>query len=160
WLWVAESSGDAASIAMVRAGLCGESVEQMRADAEAAAAELTAADRRQPEALLLLGTAQALCGEDASGEATLERAVASATMHGASVAELCALAQRALIAADHNDEEAADRFALAARELLVRGAARGTAVAALAAAVCARALLRLCRWDDARAALAMAESLE
>jgi LuxR family maltose regulon positive regulatory protein len=146
-------------IALVRAALCRDGVEQTRADAETAVAGLAAGDARRAHALVLLGAAQNLLGAADNADETLERAAEEAAAHGATGARIAALAERTLIAAARGDCDAAERLALEARAVGTAGPHPETAFGALAAAVAARALLRRGCWDEARAELETAEKL-
>ena len=108
-------------IAVVRAAMCRDGVEQMRADAEIAVRDLGAASSWRPVALLLLGVAQLLLGEDERGDESLADAAEVAEAAGATDIRVVALAERSLLAAARGDEGDAEALVAQARSLLDGG---------------------------------------
>ncbi len=143
-------------IALVRAALCRNGVRQMRHDARLAIAELPETSRWRPMALALRGVAEELGGDPEAADATLKEAAELALEHGAETALAAVIAQRALIAMSLDQHTRAQLLAIEAREVGPTAARIGEG--ALELALCARALLRCGRWDEAHAELAAAES--
>ena len=146
-------------IALVRAALCRDGVEQMLTDAEAALSELPAESEWRPTALLLQGAALVLLGNDRRGDAVLASAADAAESVDATATQVTAISERAVVAAHRNDHAAAESLALEARSLVANSRVEGHAAGALESATSARALLRHSRWAEARAELESAGSL-
>jgi LuxR family transcriptional regulator, maltose regulon positive regulatory protein len=144
-------------IAVLRAALCREGVYQMIADAESGLAGLPRESLLRPTALLLLGSAHVLLGEDERADAFLAAAATEAERLGATDTQMVALSQRCLIASAHDDPAASHDLALQAQELVDHANVEEYVTSAIALAVAARAALRQGRWDQARAQLADAE---
>ena len=102
-------------VAMLRALLCPAGVEAMRADAELAVSGLAPFSPWQPTALLLLGVALLLEGDNDAADLTLARTVEAARVAGASYAHVIALSERALIALERDDTAAAAAIVREAR---------------------------------------------
>ena len=90
-------------MALLRALLCRDGVEKMRADAEAAVAGLAPGSPWSATALLLEGVALVLAGRADRADPILAHAAEVATHIGALPAAAAALAQRALIAIARHD---------------------------------------------------------
>jgi LuxR family maltose regulon positive regulatory protein len=146
-------------IAVLRAALCRDGVYQMVADAETGLAGLPAHSLLRPAALLLLGAANVLLGEDDRGDAFLRVAAEEAERLGARDTRMVAISERSLIASARDDPVAAQALALEAQELIDHAHSDAYVTSALALAVAARAELRHGRWDEARAHLAQAEGV-
>ena len=144
-------------IAVLRAALCRDGVYQMLADAESGLAGLPPDSLLRPTALLLLGSAHVLLGEDERGDAFLRSAAAEAERLGATDTRMVAISERSLIASAHDDPAAGQALALQAQELVDHAHVDQYVTSAIALAVAARAALRHGRWDQARAHLAEAE---
>ena len=144
-------------IAVLRAALCRDGVYQMLADAESGLAGLPPDSLLRPTALLLLGSAHVLLGEDQRGDAFLRSAAAEADRLGATDTRMVAISERSLIASAHDDPAAGQALALQAQELVDHAHVDQYVTSAIALAVAARAALRHGRWDQARAHLAEAE---
>ncbi len=145
--------------AVVRAAMCSHGAERMLADAESALADLPTDSRWYPIALLLRGAALTLLGELEEADVALADAVRAAGWAAAADVQVIAIGQRAMLAASCGDHGTAEALAEEGRELVYaeRLDAYATSAAELAAA--ARAGLRRCRWDQARADLSAAERL-
>ena len=102
-------------VAMLRALLCPAGVEAMRADAALAVSGLAPLSPWQPTALLLLGVASLLEGDNDAADLTLARAVEAARVASASYAHVVALSERALIALERDDTAAAAEIVREAR---------------------------------------------
>jgi len=144
-------------IAVLRAALCRDGVDQMLADAESGLAGLPPDSLLRPTALLLLGSAHVLLGEDERGDALLRSAADEAERLGATDTRMVAISERSLIASAHDDPAAGQALALQAQELVDHAHVDHYVTSAIALAVAARAALRHGRWDQARAHLAEAE---
>jgi LuxR family maltose regulon positive regulatory protein len=90
-------------MALLRALLCRDGVDQMRADAEAAVAGLAPGSPWRATALLLDGVANVLAGRADRADPILAHAVEVATHIGALPAASAGLAHRALVAIDRHD---------------------------------------------------------
>jgi LuxR family maltose regulon positive regulatory protein len=145
-------------VTVLRAAMCLDGVGQMRAAAEAALDALPARSRWRPITLVLQGAACALDGEDESADAILADAATMAASFAATDVRLLAIAERSLLAAERDDQAAAETLAFEARDL-VAGLHGDSPTSALGLAACARAMLRRGRWDEARAQLASARRL-
>src|SRR5262249_26635815 len=117
---LAGSDEHAASVALLRALVARDGVEQMARDAAAASA-LVPGDPVEGPALLLTGIAHQLAGDAAAARDALEQA-ASCSGGTADAAGAVARAQLALLAADEGDWEEADRSARDAAATLPAGA--------------------------------------
>jgi LuxR family maltose regulon positive regulatory protein len=144
-------------IAVLRAALCRDGVYQMIADAESGLAGLPRESLLRPTALLLLGSAHVLLGENERADAFLTAAAAEAERLGATDTRMVALSERCLIASAHDDPAASHELALQAQKLVDHAHVEEYVTTAIALAVAARAALRQGRWDQARAHLADAE---
>jgi LuxR family maltose regulon positive regulatory protein len=129
----------------------------MVADAETALAGLPRESLLRPTALLLLGSAHVLLGENDRGDTFLRSAAEEAERLGARDTQMVAISERSLIASARDDPAAAQALALQAQELVDHAHADEYVTSAIALAVAARAELRHGRWDQARAHLAEAE---
>jgi LuxR family maltose regulon positive regulatory protein len=146
-------------IALLRAGLCGDGVEQMLRDAERALEELAPGSPWRPTALVLQGSAHLLLGHDERGDAILAEAAESAESFGATDAGVVAISERSLLAAARNDPAAAETLSAKAHALVEEGHLGGYVTSSIELAATARALLRHGRWDQARACLTAADGL-
>ena len=144
-------------IAVLRAALCRDGAHQMLADAESGLAGFPPDSLLRPTALLLLGSAHVLLGEDERGDAFLRSAATEAERLGATTPAMVAMSERSLIASTRDDPAAAQALALQAQELVDHAHVDQYVTSAIALAVAARAALRHGRWDQARAHLAEAE---
>jgi LuxR family transcriptional regulator, maltose regulon positive regulatory protein len=147
-------------LALLRAASCRDGIDRMLADAETAAAGLARESRWRPTALLLLGVAHMLLGEDERADALLAEADAAAAGVGATDTRLLALSARSLLATAANDHASARDLAHAARLLVDDRRGRGAYVtSAIQLAALARAELRSGSGRQARAALDEAKRL-
>jgi LuxR family maltose regulon positive regulatory protein len=145
--------------AVVRAAMCTHGVEQMLADAESALADLPTDSRWYPIALLLSGAALALLGEIDDADAALAEAARAAGWAGARDVQTMALGERAMLAAARGDHGTAETLAEEGRELVYEQGLETYPTSAAGLAAAARAGLRRCRWDRARADLDVAGKL-
>jgi LuxR family transcriptional regulator, maltose regulon positive regulatory protein len=144
-------------IAVLRAALCRDGVQQMGEDAEAGLAGLPSGSLMRPTALLLLGSSRVLLGEGDGGDDALSAAAEEAEGAGVSETRMVALSERSLLATARDDPAAAEALALEAQQLVDHGHVDEYVSSAIALAVAARAALRHGRWKEAQAHLAEAE---
>jgi LuxR family maltose regulon positive regulatory protein len=138
---LARSSAMEPWMALLRALLCRDGVDQMRADAEAAVAGLAPGSPWSATALLLEGVAHALTGEADRADPILAHAAEVATHIGALPAASAALAQRALIAIARHDWIEAEALAERALEITRAGQLNDYEMSPLLHAVAARTAL-------------------
>ena len=135
--------------AFLRALLCRDGVEQMRADAQAAVAGLASGSPWSATALLLEGVAHALAGRADRADPILASAAEVATHVGALPAAAAALAQRALIAIARHDWIEAETLSDRGLEIARAGQLNDYEMSPLLHAVAARTAVR--RGDVRRA---------
>ena len=143
---------------VLRAVMCRHGIERMRADADAAARKLAAANIVAPIATLWQAVARILTGDPDDGDdadALLEDAVSVAEQLGAREVESDALAERALLAMAHGEWDRAESLARQAGDV-VRQIGMQTL---LACAVQARAALHRGHVAAARRDLVNAQRL-
>jgi LuxR family maltose regulon positive regulatory protein len=145
--------------AIVRAATCADGAERMLADAESALAELPADSRWYPIALLLRGVALTLLGDIDDADAVLADSARAAGWAGATDVQIIAIGQRAMLAAARGEHADAATLAEEGRDLVYEGRLDTYPTSAAQMAVAARAGLRRCHWDQARADLSAAERL-
>jgi LuxR family transcriptional regulator, maltose regulon positive regulatory protein len=104
--------------AMVRALLCRQGVEQMRADAEAAREGLAPASPWCAVALLLQGVGTLFSGEAEDAEAILARAGEQAASSGAVYTGVVAQSELALLALERNDVDSAGTHVFESRSFV------------------------------------------
>jgi LuxR family transcriptional regulator, maltose regulon positive regulatory protein len=136
-------------MALLRALLCRDGVDQMRADAEAAVAGLALGSPWWATALLLEGVANVLAGKADRADPILAHAAEVATHTGALPAASAALAQRALVAIQRHDWIAADTLVERALGIARAGQLNEYEMSPLIHAVAARTALH--RGDVPRA---------
>jgi LuxR family transcriptional regulator, maltose regulon positive regulatory protein len=146
---LAQSPTMAPWMALLRALLCRDGVDRMRADAEAAVAGLAPGSPWRATALLLEGVADVLAGEADRADPVLAHAVEVAIHIGALPAASAALAQRALVAIARHDWMEAETLAERALEIARAGQLNDYEMSPLIHAVAARTALH--RGDIPRA---------
>ena len=108
-------------LALMRALMCSDGAEQMRADAELAAGTMAAGSFWRNSAALYLGMAHLMAGDTGRADVLFEDATAGGHSGGhsggLSVGACVALAQRSLLAIAASDWEAAERHLSRARSL-------------------------------------------
>jgi LuxR family maltose regulon positive regulatory protein len=154
-----DGSPVAAWTAMLRAAMCGSGVEAMRLDAEVAVSTLANESRWRPTALVLLGVAHLLAGDDAAADESLVRAHATATAGGATETAAFALAERSLLAGAAGDWGSAETFVVEARDALRDAHLEDYSTSALAYAASARAAEQHGNWSRARSDLERVDRL-
>lgn len=137
-----------------RALLCRRGVEQMRADAEAAVAELSSASPWLAPAMLLVGVSALLSGDLEEAEALLGRAAETASAMGAVYAGVVAHSERALLALERGDLAAAESEIAQANAFVNDAPSADYVVTAILLA--ARARLAIAQGQGARAREALA----
>jgi LuxR family transcriptional regulator, maltose regulon positive regulatory protein len=130
-------------MALLRALLCRDGVDQMRADAEAAAAGLASGSPWWATALLLEGVANVLAGEADRADPILAHAAERAIHIGALPTAAAALAQRALVAIERHDWIQAETLIERALELARVGQLSDYEMSPLIHALAARTALHL-----------------
>jgi LuxR family transcriptional regulator, maltose regulon positive regulatory protein len=93
-----ESSSIEPWLALLRALLCRDGVDQMRADAELAVKTTAAGSFWRASSLLFLGTAYLMAGEPDQADAVFEDQVAEARAAGGTIGACVALSERSLLA--------------------------------------------------------------
>jgi LuxR family transcriptional regulator, maltose regulon positive regulatory protein len=146
---LARSSPTEPWMALLRALLCRDGVDQMRADAEAAAAGLAPGSPWWATALLLEGVANVLAGETDRADPTLAHAAEVAIHIGALPTASAALGQRALVAIVRHDWMQAETLIERALEIARVGQLNDYEMSPLMHAVAARTALH--HGDVARA---------
>jgi LuxR family transcriptional regulator, maltose regulon positive regulatory protein len=146
---LARSSAMEPWTALLRALLCRDGVDHMRADAEAAVAGLAPGSPWSATALLLKGVAHVLAGEADLADPILAHAAEVAIHIGALPAASAALVQRALIAIGRRDWMEAEALAERALEIARAGQLDDYEMSPLLHAVAARTALH--RGDVPRA---------
>jgi len=104
-------------LALMRALMCRDGAEQMRADAELAAGTLAAGSFWRTSATLYLGMAHLMAGDTGRADVLFEDVAAGGRSGGSAVGVCVALAQRSLLAIAGRDWEAAERHLSQARSL-------------------------------------------
>jgi LuxR family maltose regulon positive regulatory protein len=146
-------------IALLRAVMCRDGVEQMLRDADDSLDELPADSPWRPVGLLMQGVAHLLLGNEEQADLILEEAAEAAGQSGATDTRVVAISERSLLAAARDDPITAEKLSLQAHELVEEAHLDGYATSSIALAATARALLRHGRWDQARACLTAAARL-
>jgi LuxR family transcriptional regulator, maltose regulon positive regulatory protein len=136
-------------MALLRALLCHDGVDQMRADAQTAVAGLAPGSPWSATALLLEGVADVLAGQADRADPILAHAAELATHIGAVPAAADALAQRALVAIARHDWIQAETLAERAFEIARAGQLTDYEMSPLIHALAARTALH--RGDIPRA---------
>jgi LuxR family transcriptional regulator, maltose regulon positive regulatory protein len=145
----AHSSAMEPWMALLRALLCRNGPDQMRADAQTAVAGLAPGSPWSATALLLEGVADVLAGEADRADPVLAHAAEVATHIGALPAASAALAQRALVAIARHDWIEAESFSDRGLEIARAGQLSDYEMSPLLHAVAARTALH--RGDVPRA---------
>jgi LuxR family transcriptional regulator, maltose regulon positive regulatory protein len=153
WAGVAESGVSARPLpdggssiepwtALLRAVMCAHGVPRMREDAESALAGLTPDSMWRGTALLVLGVAHSLAGDETEAELVLADAAEIAVGAGATGTTCVILAERALLALGHGDIDSAEALLQIARATVREARLEGYATTALVHAASARCALR------------------
>src|SRR5215469_1121818 len=105
-------------LALVRALLCRAGVEQMRSDAEFAAAAMGGGSFWSATPIVLLGMAHLMAGDPARADALFDDTVAAAKASGGTTDACVALAERSLLAAAESAWDQAERHLSTAQSLV------------------------------------------
>jgi LuxR family maltose regulon positive regulatory protein len=135
---LADGSTGQSYLALLRALLCRHGLDRMMADTQAALAGLEPASQWGPTAQLLEGICYLLAGQADRADPILAHAAEVATEAGALPAAATALAERSLVAMDHQDWKQAVTLAEQAQEVVRVGELDGYVASALVHAVAAR----------------------
>jgi LuxR family maltose regulon positive regulatory protein len=125
-------------LALLRALLCRHGLDRMRADTQAALAELGPASQWRPTAQLLEGICYLLAGQADQADLILAHAAEVATEAGALPAAAIALAERSLVTMHQQDWMKAATLAEQAQGVVRAGELDGYVASALVHAVAAR----------------------
>jgi LuxR family maltose regulon positive regulatory protein len=112
------ASLDGWGLALLKAVLCRDGLEQMRADAEFALARLPVGSIWRPTAHLLLGMSHLLAGDSRVADGVLADAVEVAADGGATIAVSIALAERSILAMEREEWIEAESQAERARSVV------------------------------------------
>jgi LuxR family transcriptional regulator, maltose regulon positive regulatory protein len=124
--------------ALLRALLCRHGLDRMRADTQAALDELGPGSQWRPTAQLLEGICHLLAGQADRADPILAHAAEVATGAGALPAAAIALAERSLVAMEHQDWQQAITLAEQAQGVVKAGGLGGYVASALVHAAAAR----------------------
>ena len=125
-------------LALLRALLCRDGLERMRADTQAALDKLSPGSQWRPTAQLLEGICYLVAGETDRADVVLARAVEVATGANALPVAAIALAERSLVAMHEQDWKQAAALAEQAADVVRTGGLDGYVASALVHAVVAR----------------------
>jgi LuxR family maltose regulon positive regulatory protein len=127
--------------ALMRAALCRDGADQMRADADAAAARFAVQGVAIPAIPLLQGFARVLSGDLDGGDALFEDAASIGEKTGAPDIIAIVLCERALVAMARSEWDQAEAFARQAHAVLRRAGTEESFATPLVCAVRARAAM-------------------
>ena len=146
-------------LALRRALLCREGIEQTREDAELASKLLPMDSMLRATALLVLGMSHLVAGGDDDADGILADAVEVAEDSGATVAAVDALAERAVLAMGRDDWEAAEALVEQARTIVQGAGLADYVTSMLLYAAAARVAIHRGEVPPARDDLARAQRL-
>jgi LuxR family transcriptional regulator, maltose regulon positive regulatory protein len=146
-------------LALMRALMCRNGVEQMRADAELAAGTMATGSFWRNSATLYLGMAHLMAGDTGRADVLFEDAAAAGRPGGPAVGACVALAQRSLLAIAAKDWAAAGRHLSQARALARDANLADYPPITILHAVAARIALHEADWPRALAELTRAQRL-
>jgi len=104
-------------LALLKALLCRDGAEQMRADAELAAATMAAGSFWRAAATVYLGLACLMAGNPDQADALFQNAIIEGLVSGETVGSTFALGERSLLAIDHGAWDAGGQYLAQARKL-------------------------------------------
>jgi LuxR family transcriptional regulator, maltose regulon positive regulatory protein len=145
--------------ALLRAFLCSQGAERMRADADEAVRRFAAQSFVTPAPALTQGIARILCGDLDGGDASLEEAIRVGEEAGAPEDRALALCQRSLVAMAWSDWDRAEILAGQAHTALRGAGIEESYATPLVSAVQARTAMHRGDVPAARQALASAQRL-
>jgi LuxR family maltose regulon positive regulatory protein len=125
-------------LSLIRAALCVDGPDRMEADASIAVRSLAPTSQWRPTAILLLGIARWLRGDDPAADAAFADAVELGVRAGATGATSVALAERACLAMERDDWTGAAGFVDAAGAVVREAKLEGSMTSALVYAAGAR----------------------
>jgi LuxR family maltose regulon positive regulatory protein len=146
-------------LALLRALLCRDGPEQMRADAELAASTMAAGSFFQAAATLYLATAHLMLGDRARADLLFEDQVAQGRVVGGMIGACIAHTERALLAIDRGAWDQAGRYLAQARSVVREAHLEDYPPVALMHAVAARVALHQGDLPEAGADLIRAQRL-
>ena len=146
-------------LALLRALLCRDGVDRMRADTQAALAELEPGSQWRPTAQLLEGIGSLLAGQADQADVILAHAAEVATEAHALPAAAIALAERSLVAMHQQDWMKAATLAEQASDVVRTGGLDGYVASALVHAATARVAVHQGEVRQAQGQLARATRL-
>jgi LuxR family maltose regulon positive regulatory protein len=146
-------------LAQLRAARCTSGPAQMRTDAQRSLDTLAEESSRRAPALLCLGVAHLLAGENGPADEVLVQAHAAATRANATQTAAAALAERSRLAGAEGRWDDAETLAVEARDALRDAHLEDHVASALTYAASARAAVETGNWVRARRDLERAGSL-
>ena len=146
-------------LAGLRAMLCRDGVDRMRADAEIALMTLAAGSFRRPGAFLNLGMAYLMAGDPERADVLFGNQIAESPAAGARTGACVSLAQRSLLAIARGDWEQASHYLSEARSIARQAHLEDYPNAALMYAAAARIALHQGDRPGARTELTRAQRL-
>jgi LuxR family maltose regulon positive regulatory protein len=170
WATIAERGADIARLpdgsssiepwlALIRALLCRGGVEQMRADAEFAAAAMAPGSFWRSSSIVLLGIAHLMAGDPDGADVFFEDTVAEVQAGGAAADTCLALAERSLLAAARGAWDLGERHVSEARSVAREARVEDYPTLVIMYAAAARMALHLGDRPRARAELTRAQRL-
>jgi LuxR family maltose regulon positive regulatory protein len=145
--------------ALLRALLCRDGVDQMRADAELAAKTMDAGSLWRASSLLFLGMAHLMAGDPDQADVIFEDQVAEARAAGGTIGVSIALAQRSLLAIARGEWDLGERHLSEARAVARETNIEDYPAVTIMYAVAARMALHRADRPCARAELTRAQRL-
>ena len=146
-------------LALLRAVLCRDGVEQMRADAELAATTMAPGSFLRTASLTYLAEAHLMAGDQDRADVLFEDAVAEGRVGGVMLGPCVALAERSLLAIARGAWDLGDRYLAEARSLAREGKLEDYPTVVILYAVAARMALHEADRPRAEAELTRAQRL-
>jgi LuxR family maltose regulon positive regulatory protein len=146
-------------LALLRALLCRDGVDQMRADAELAAKSMPAGSLWRASSLLFLGMAHLMAGDLDQADVTFEDQVAEARAAGGTIGVSIALSERSLLAIGRGEWDLGERHLSEARAVAHETNIEDYPAVTIMYAVAARIALYQADRPAARAELTRAQRL-
>jgi LuxR family maltose regulon positive regulatory protein len=146
-------------LAVLRALLCRDGVDQMRADAELAAKTTAAGSLWRAGSLLLLGTAHLMAGNPDQADAVFADEVAEARAAGGTLGACVALSERSLLAIAKGEWDLGERYLSEARDVARESKVEDYPAVTIMHAAAARMALHQADRPGARAELTRAQLL-
>jgi LuxR family transcriptional regulator, maltose regulon positive regulatory protein len=155
----AASSSIEPSLALLRALLCRDGVDQMRADAELAAKTMPNGSFWRAASLLFLGVAQLMAGDPDQADAVFDDQVAEARTAGGTIGACVALSERSLLAVADGAWDLGERYLSEARAVARESNVEDYPAVTIMHAAAARMALHHADRPAARAELTRAQRL-